>query len=878
MGNGPKATKGDERPGAANEGDCVYEAVFREADDAIFLVNVTRTDVGYEFTFGQNNVAHQRQTGLSEGEMDGQTPRELLGEEQGAAVEANYRRCVERGATIEYEERLEFPNGTSDWQTKLTPISEGGSVTRIVGIARDVTEQKEREREHRRTHRRFRTVLETMSAAVFLKDTDGRYLLMNQACRDVLGVDEDPVGMTDEDLFPEDIAARARSDDRRVVEGGERIEVEETILTRDGERARLTRKSPVYDEEGEIRGVCGVSTDITERRERERTLRRLKDRLKLAVEGAQVGVWDWDMTTDEVEFNDQWARMLGHSLDEIEPHLDAWERRVHPDDVESVEAALSEHMAGETEYYETEHRMRTAAGEWKWIRDIGRIVERDDGGDAVRAVGIHLDIDEQKRREAELERTRALIERTQESASIGWWEVDLDDESLTWSDEVYRIHEVPTGETVGLGDGMEFYHPDDRDAIERAFERLIETGESYDLELRIVTATGQTRWVRTIGDPQFDDDGAITGALGLFQDITERKRDEMTLESTREELRKVIDLVPDLVFVKNREGEYLLANEATAAAYGLTPDEVEGKSEGEIIPDADDSAEFRQDDLEVIESGEPKAVGEETLTTADGETRILQTTKIPYEVPETGEDAVLGYARDVTDLKRYERTLEKQRDDLTLLNKVVRHDIRNQLMVVESYTDLLRDSLPDDQSRTYARTVIEAAKQATDITETARDVTEVLLQVGADRSPVSLRSKLNAQIARIRSDNDRATVTVDGPIPDVTVLADELLEAVFRNLLTNAIVHNDKDVAEIAVSTRVAAETVRVRIADNGPGITADHKEDIFQEGEKGLESGGTGIGLYLVRTLVDRYDGDVWIEDNEPTGSVFVVELPLVE
>ncbi|MDB9300444.1 PAS domain-containing protein [Halorubrum ezzemoulense] len=876
MGRG-SSTNGADRFGSDGDGvTSVYEAMFQEADDAIFLVDVARTDGEYEFTFRQNNTAHQRQTGLTEDAMFGKTPRELLGEQQGAAVEANYRLCVERGTTIEYEERLEFPGGATDWQTKLTPVVDDGTVTQIVGVARDVTRQKEREREHRRTHRRFQTVLETMSAAVFLKDTEGRYLLMNQACRNVFDVDEDPVGMTDEELFPEAVAAQARADDRRVVEDGERIEVEETVPTPAGESVRLTRKSPVYDEEGEIRGVCGVSTDITEQRERERALQQIKDRLELAVEGAQIGVWDWDMATDEVEFNDRWARMLGHAPDEIEPHLDAWERRVHPDDLGPVEDALSSHMAGETELYDTEHRMRTAAGDWKWIRDVGKVVERDDDGKPVRAVGVHLDIDDQKRREAELERTRSVIERTQESASIGWWEADLVEDSLRWSDEVYRIHEVPPDDTIRLEDGLSFYHPDDRDAIEAAFDRLTEAGESYDLELRIVTESDRTKWVRAIGDPQYDDAGNVVGALGLFQDVTERKEYERAIEATREELRRIIDLVPDLVFVKNREGEYLLANEATAAAYGKTPEEVEGKSEAEIIPSAEDSEAFRQDDLAVIESGEPRTIDEETLTTADGETRILQTTKIPYEVAETGEDAVLGYARDVTELKQYERTLEEQRDNLTLLNQVVRHDIRNQLMVVESYTGLLEDALVDDQSRTYARTVIEAAKQAADITETARDVTDVLLQAGSDLTPMNLRAELNGQIEQVRSEQDRATVTVSESIPDVTVAADDLLEAVFRNLLTNAVVHNDKERAKITVSTRVSDDSVRVSIADNGPGIDDDHKEDIFQKGAKGLESGGTGIGLYLVETLVDKYGGDVWVEDNEPTGSVFAVELPL--
>ncbi|TKX83321.1 PAS domain S-box protein, partial [Halorubrum sp. SS5] len=142
--------------------------MFRAADDAMFLLDVVRRDGEYEFTFKQNNTAYQQQTGLTEDAIFGQTPRELLGDEQGIAVEANYRRCVEEGTTIEYEERLDFPAGTTDWQTKLTPVTEDGTVTQIIGVARDITEQKEREREHRRTYRRFQTVLETMSAAVFL--------------------------------------------------------------------------------------------------------------------------------------------------------------------------------------------------------------------------------------------------------------------------------------------------------------------------------------------------------------------------------------------------------------------------------------------------------------------------------------------------------------------------------------------------------------------------------------------------------------------------------------------------------------------------------------------------------------------------------------
>ena len=96
----------------------------------------------------------------------------------------------------------------------------------------------------------------------------------------------------------------------------------------------------------------------------------------------------------------------------------------------------------------------------------------------------------------------------------------------------------------------------------------------------------------------------------------------------------------------------------------------------------------------------------------------------------------------------------------------------------------------------------------------------------------------------------------------------------FRNLLTNAVTHNDKDHPEITVRVDERDETVQVIVADNGPGVPDSQKEEVFGRGEMGLESPGTGIGLYLVDTLVDMYDGEVRLEDNDPEGSVFTVIL----
>ncbi|MFB6173011.1 MAG: sensor histidine kinase [Halobacteriales archaeon] len=150
----------------------------------------------------------------------------------------------------------------------------------------------------------------------------------------------------------------------------------------------------------------------------------------------------------------------------------------------------------------------------------------------------------------------------------------------------------------------------------------------------------------------------------------------------------------------------------------------------------------------------------------------------------------------------------------------------------------------------------------------------MILQPDRELTPVSLAGTLEAQIAEIRSTFPSASLSVEDSLPPTRVLADEMLPSVFRNLLKNAVQHNDKAVPELTVSATEDGGTATVRIADNGPGIPEDRRDTVFGRGEKGLESEGTGIGLYLVRTLLEGYGGEVWVEENDPEGAVFVVEL----
>ena len=172
------------------------------------------------------------------------------------------------------------------------------------------------------------------------------------------------------------------------------------------------------------------------------------------------------------------------------------------------------------------------------------------------------------------------------------------------------------------------------------------------------------------------------------------------------------------------------------------------------------------------------------------------------------------------------------------------------------------------------RRVLEAWLTAHDrctlveLTNVARDRPELIYGEGTpDLESVSLRRILSEELEERRETFSEAEIAMaEPPDRETRVLANELLSSVFRNLVNNAVQHNHTDQPKVLITVVEDDESVRVRVADNGPGIPDAMKESLFQEGKKGLESAGTGMGLFLVDSLVDSYGGDVRIEDGAET------------
>jgi len=277
-----------------------------------------------------------------------------------------------------------------------------------------------------------------------------------------------------------------------------------------------------------------------ELRNREQELLRNKKLLKQTARAAKLGGWEFNPETESVNWTDQIYRIYDKPLSET-PSLTESIEAFHPTDRRKIQDAW-QRLTDDGEPYDLELRLETADEQLKWVRIIGLPVYTDNDTETDSARGIIQDITERKEREKELARQQEFLKQTQKVANVGGWEVDIRTESVQWADEVHRIHGKALEYEPTIEDGISFYHPDDQDTIRDAFKSLTVEGKPYDLELRIIRDTGEIKWVRTRGEPWYQD-GTIVGARGTFQDITERKKREEELKKQNERLDEFASLI-----------------------------------------------------------------------------------------------------------------------------------------------------------------------------------------------------------------------------------------------------------------------------------------------------------------------------------------------
>ena len=354
-----------------------------------------------------------------------------------------------------------------------------------------------------------------------------------------------------------------------------------------------------------------------------------------------------------------------------------------------------------------------------------------------------------------------------------------------------------------------------------------------------------------------------------FEVLANRIENVVSQRKARQKYELVVDNTPGGIAQVRRDGTIMAANETVAESFDTESSALVGSPVEEVLP-AEIANRWLAYGDDALTSGERVSFE----SSYDG--RHFHTFAVPVGVG--GEtDTFQIISRDITSRVEYEQELRARTEQLELINRFVRHDIRNDIDLVYTWSELLTDHV-DEEGREYIDRITTTSDHITELTTIAGKFVETVSS-GSDveLEPIALDGTLGEELEKVRSSYDHATFHVNGEVPAVDVRANGMLSSVFRNLLNNAVQHNDSDDPQVYVTASVRGDAVEVTIADDGPGIPDAQKADLFGKGEKSTDSSGTGIGLYLVHTLVDQYGGSVTVEDSDIGGARFVVELQSV-
>jgi PAS domain S-box-containing protein len=314
------------------------------------------------------------------------------------------------------------------------------------------------------------------------------------------------------------------------------------LINRNGESVWvLDCTTLVRDSQGEISHFQGYLVDISQTMFMKEEILETKNRLEFVIDGARLGTWDWNVVTGDVIFNERWAEIIGYSLDEIEPNLSTWEKIVHPDETEEIMRILTDHLEGRTSVYKSEHRLRHKSGKWIWALDVGKVFERDAEGNPLRAVGIHLDITENK------EAARALLEsKEQEYLQRYFSAIDDIGLGLLVVDADYRVRDMNRTMIDWFGDqrGKKCYESIvglDNPCPHCRLKTVVEAGKTVKYQ----PTTPDGRSFDIVAGPLVTSEGRV-GTIEIVRDITEQKQAQTELIATNSRLEEAISIAKKL--------------------------------------------------------------------------------------------------------------------------------------------------------------------------------------------------------------------------------------------------------------------------------------------------------------------------------------------
>ncbi len=708
------------------------------------------------------NQAYEEWFPLKAEELLGRPAREVLGEKAYLGIEKYMDRAL-AGERLDFEAEMPYRDTFKKHiRTSYIPDVQQGQVVGFYTMVNDITEQVEARRKIEENEKKYRSLFERMEQGFCIlemifdsenKPVDYRFLETNPMFEKQTGL-KNAVGKTARELVPElekhwfeiygKVALSGKS--ARFTEGSEAM-------------GRWFDVHAFRQGDPDSRKVALLFTDISERKQVEENLKRTNSWFQLVNQATQDAIWDWNLETQKITWNEGVLTMFNYKPEEVEPEASWWFNHIHPDDRERVVNGIHEVIDQGKEHWTEEYRYLTGDGGFKIVFDRGFVLH-DGAGKAVRMIGSMQDITERKRAEEGLRESENLFRTFANNIQNLAWMAEANG-TIYWYNERWKEYTGLTGEEMKLLGSGKVHHPDHLERVRSFLSEAWKKGETWELTFPLKGADGAYRWFLTRAYAVKDSSGRVIRWIGTNTNIDEQKKAETSLAENIRQLKRVNNDLDNFIYTASHDLKAPIIN-------------IEGL------------------------------------------------------------------------VKLLHKNLDEERN-------------------LNPKTKPLMDMIFSSIAR-FQNTI----KDLTEVAKVENNAEEDLSEVSFQALLEEVKSNIKAQI-----DDSGASISYDFSQAPSVYFSKKNMRSILYNLLSNAVKYRSPDrPPKIHISTSKADKAhLLLRVEDNGLGIKEKDQKKVFMMFKRLHQHvDGTGIGMAIVKKIIDNNGGRIEIESEVGKGALFKI------
>ncbi|MEB3829178.1 sensor histidine kinase [Phormidium sp. CCY1219] len=618
-------------------------------------------------------------------------------------------------------------------------------------------------------------------------------------------------------------------------------------------------------------------------------LRESRERYAIAVAGANDGLWDWNLNTGEIYFSPRWLAMVGCEEEAIAPHPDEWFSRIHPDDLERVEAEIHSHLRAESSHLQSEYRMLHSSGSYRWVL-VRAMAVRDLDGKPYRLAGSQTDITEKRQAQEALRVSEQKFSKAFRSTpdAIAITRVS-DGRYVEVNDRFLEMTGFELEETLGkTTDELNIWV--DFDRRDRLLQQLKEHGVVRDVEGQFRTKSGDIRIGLLSAEP-IDLDG-VPCLVTITRDITERKQYEQKLYHTTCELQTIFQALPDLYFRVDIYGRILDYHAGQELDLYVAPSDFMGRQLPEVLPELV-GEKFARAIAEVQET--KSLVRIEYSIGFEREEKSFEARLLPLL-----DSQIIIIVRDISDRKRAESELQQAKEAAEAASQAksmflanMSHELRTPLNAIIGYSEFLKEEAEDLNCSEFIpdlSKIERAGKHLLSLIDDILDISKIEAgKMDLYLEKFSISALVESAISTIQplADKNHNTLTVNNFASSHYMYADaKKVRQILLNLLSNAAKFTENGCITVDIRRKTASGNnsavpwIDFQVKDTGIGMTSEQMQHIFHaftqaDASTTRKYGGTGLGLAISHQFCKMMGGEILVESEPGVGSTFTVRMP---